>query len=455
MFSEFSTLDAYVSSDYYERRNDSAFVEKHFFKFVLFEFYTPMLCRMIARRQRHIPSSVFTRLPSFVLMSPSLSDQQIQKQIDAFWLKKAIHVLSGYQQVKVPFSADPSVPRKMINLLSSHGQNVLKLLQNAEQRGVYPDSLKQEAFRSANKFLLDLNLFISFPHIEEASFLSQKARLTVSLSTGCYNQCVHCAYEAKPPVSHMPYPIFLRLVEAFAHRLSEPASQMLYANSDPLSYYDPIIEADSADVVHFLKHTIPLQNRQKLAFLTKGILQKKDEKTVAKLAMGRHKITLSVLLLPGEPIHQNICRVLKTIDVYTQSGGERDQIEGRIFSADGRQGVPLLESKGIPFGRSKPCLTGRWVDTVQAYDLNSKAYLRNGFGDKNNLVIQADGSVWLNTLNPDTGRYDWKVLDDIYQYKSRRPIHRVLQTVQPIVKARIPSVTEIASWIGTIERVQE
>lgn len=325
-------------------------------------------------------------------------------------------------------------------------------MQNAEQRGVYPDSLKQEAFRSANKFLLDLNHFISFPHIEEASFLSQKARLTVSLSTGCYNQCVHCAYEAKPPVSHIPYPIFLRLVEAFAHRLSEPASQMLYANSDPLSYYDPIIEADSADVVHFLKHTIPLQNRQKLAFLTKGILQKKDEKTVAKLAMGRHKITLSVLLLPGEPIAQNICRVLKTIDVYTQSGGERDQIEGRIFSADGQQGVPLLESKGIPFGRSKPCLTGRWVDTVQAYDLNSKAYLRNGFGDKNNLVIQADGSVWLNTLNQDTGRYDWKVLDDIYQYKSLQSIPRTLQTIPPTKAVQMTSIAEIKSWISQIER---
>lgn len=454
MFSEFSTLDAYVSSDYYERRNDSAFVEKHFLKFVLFEFYTPMLCRMIVRRQRHIPSSVFTRLPSFVLMSPSLSDQQIQKQIDAFWLKKAIQVLSGYQQVKVPFSADPSVPRKTMNLLSDQGQNVLKLLQNAEQRGFFPEALKQVAFRSANKFMLDLNHFISFPQLTESAFLSQKARKTVSLSTGCYNQCVHCAYEADPPVSHMPYPIFLRLTEALNHHLGWP-SQMLYANSDPLSYHDPIIGADAADVVHFLKHTIPLQNRSQIAFLTKGILQKKDEKTIAKLAMGRYKMTLSVLLLPGEPINQNIRRTLKTIDVYCRSGGEQDQIDGRIFSVDGQQGVPLLESKGIFWEKYKPCLTGRWVDTVQAHALNPEAYLKNGFGAERNMVIQADGSVWLNTLNSDTGRYDWQMVDDIYQYKSQQPIPRMLRTVRPVIKNRMPSIAQMRARIRTIERAKE
>ena len=453
MFSEFDTIDAYVSADYYDRRNDRSFVEKHFLKFVLFEFYTPMLCRMIEGRQVHLPASVLAALPSFVWGSSSLSDYQIQARIDAFWLQKAIRVLSGYQQADVPFSTDPRVSRKKMNLLSDQGQNVLKQLQNAEQRGIYPDSLKQAAFRAANKFLLDLNHFISFPRLTEAAFLSQKARMTVSLSTGCYNRCVHCGYEAEPPVAHMPYPIFLRLTEALDYYLGRP--KQLYANSDPLSYHDPIIGADAADVIHFLKHTIPLQNRSQIAFLTKGILQKRDEKTIAKLAIGRHEIALSVLVLPGEPVAQNIHRALKTIDVYRQSGGESDQIEGRIFSVDGQQGIPRLENKGIFWRKYKPCLTGRWIDTVQAHALNTEAYLKNGFGAERNVVIQVDGSVWLNTLNPDTGRYDWQMLDDIYQYKSRRPIRRVLQTVQPIVKARIPSVTEIASWIGTIERVQE
>lgn len=455
MFSEFDTIDAYVSADYYDRRNDRSFVEKHFLKFVLFEFYTPMLCRMIEGRQVHLPAGVSAELPAFVWRSSSLSDHQIQAQIDAFWLQKAIRVLSGYQQADVPFSTDPRVSRKTMNLLSDQGQNVLKQLQSAEQRGIYPDSLKQAAFRAANKFMLDLNHFISFPQLTEAAFLSQKVRRTVSLSTGCDNRCVHCAYEADSPVSHMPYPIYLRLTEALGPHLGGSGGQMLYADSDPLSYHDPIIGADAADVVHFLKHTIPLQNRSQIAFLTKGILREKDEKTIAKLAMGRHKITLSVLVLPGEPVTQNIRRALKTIDVYRQSGGESDQMEGHIFSVDGQQGVPLLENKGIFCGKYKPCLTGRWIDTVQAHGLNSEAYLKNGFGAERNVVIRADGSVWLNTLNPDTGRYDWQMLDDIYQYKSRRPIPRMLQTVQPVVKDRMPSVAQMTSRIRTIERAQE
>lgn len=219
MFSEFDTLDAYVSADYYDRREDRSFVEKHFLKYILFEFYTPMLCRMIAARQTRLPDRIISSLPSFILTSSSLPDQQIQARIDAFWLQKAIQVLSGYQKVDVPFSTDAGVSRKTMNLLSDQGRNVLKQLQNAEQRGFFPEALKQVAFRSANKFLLDLNHFISFPQIAEADSFSSTARMTVSLSTGCYNRCVHCAYEAEPPVSHMPYPIFLRLVEAFGSRL--------------------------------------------------------------------------------------------------------------------------------------------------------------------------------------------------------------------------------------------
>lgn len=452
MFSEYSTLDAYVSADYYNRRNDKAFVEKHFSKFVLFEFYTPMLCRMIEARQAQIPADVLADIPLFVFASSALSDQQIQTKIDLFWLQKAIKVLTGYQKVRVPFSTDSTALQKPMNLLSRQGQNVLKLLQNAEQRGIFPDSLKQTAFRSANKFLLDLNHFISFPHLTEAAFLSHKARMTVSLSTGCYNRCAHCAYEAELSVSHMPYPIFLRLVEAFGHRLGGSGGQMLYADSDPLSYYDPIMKADAADVVYFLKNTIPLQNRQEIAFLTKGILQKKDEKTVAKLAMGKHKMTLSVLLLPGEAIDQNIRRTLKTIDVYCQSGGELAQIDGRIYSADGRQNVPQLEKNEFLFGKYKPCLTGRWVETVQAHSLSPEKYSKAGFGAEQNLVIKADGSVWLNTLNPKTNRYDWLMLDDIYQYKSLQSIPRTLQTIPPTKAVQMPSIAEIKSWISQIER---
>lgn len=231
---------------------------------------------------------------------------------------------------------------------------------------------------------------------------------------------------------------------------------MLYADSDPLSYRDPIIGADAADVVHFLKNTVPLQNRQDIAFLTKGILQKKDEETIAKLAMGRYKMTLSVLLLPGEPIHQNIRRTLKTIDVYCRSGGEQDQINGRIFSVDGQQGVSQLNGMGVFFGKYKPCLTGRWADTVQAHSLDAAAYLENGFGAAQNLVIRADGSVWLNTLNADTHQYLWQRVDDIYQYKSQQPIHRALQTVRPVIKNRMPSIAQMKAQmkaqIRTIER---
>ena len=128
---------------------------------------------------------------------------------------------------------------------------------------------------------------------------------------------------------------------------------------------------------------------------------------------------------------------------------------GRIFSVDGQQGVPLLESKGIFWEKYKPCLTGRWVDTVQAHALNPEAYLKNGFGVERNVVIQADGSVWLNTLNSDTGRYDWQMVDDIYQYKSQQPIPRMLRTVRPVIKDRMPSIAQMRARIRTIERAKE
>ena len=187
MHSEFDTLDAFVSTDFYKRRHDFSFVEKHFSKWMLFEFYTPQLCRMMAEQQSSLPEDFVAGWPSFIQESPHLSDLVLQEKIETFWVKKALRVLSGYQACPVPLPTRSAVACKTMNLLSPRGEKLLHRLQKAVLHPPVSQTLKRQAFYAANKFLLDLNNFISFPKIEKAPFTAQKVRMTVSLSTGCYN----------------------------------------------------------------------------------------------------------------------------------------------------------------------------------------------------------------------------------------------------------------------------
>lgn len=458
MYSEFDTLDAYVSGDFYKRRDDFSFVEKHFLKWMLFEFYTPQLCRMMAERQSSLPEDFVAGWPSFIQESPHLSDLVLQDKIDTFWVKRALRVLSGYQACSVPLPAHSTVACKTMNLLSPRGEKLLHRLQKAVLHPPVSRTLKRQAFYAANKFLLDLNNFISFPEIEKAPFTALKARMTVSLSTGCYNQCVHCGYEAKPVLSHMPYPIFLRLVEAFGHQLGGKGlnGQMIYADSDPISYEDPIIGADAADVVYFLKTTIPLQNRESVFFLTKGIATNREVIPIAKMAMSRSPISLSVVLLPGENIQRNVRRVLNTINIYRRYGGSTDQISGRYYSTSGLETVPQIECQGLHFPSAKPCLNGRWTAYVRQHSLDG-SYQINGFAEARNLVIKSDGRVWLNCLNEQTGRFDWQQVDDIFRYQSTLPVQRALKTVRPVIRPiatpTLPKLGRLKEIIQGIERI--
>ena len=453
MFSEFDTLDALVSEDYYQKRYDVSFVERNFFKYVLFEFYTPTLCRMMLKRQKEFPSCFLKKWPSFIWESKFLPEALLQEKIDDFWQHRAIQVLTGYQMCPIPFSKYFNPQIKTMNLLSRQGEDLLEQLKSHKDN--LSDTMKEKTVRAANKFLLDLNNFISFPEIEKAPFTAQKVRMTVSLSTGCYNQCVHCGYEAKPVLSHMPYPIFLRLVEAFGHRLGGTGlnGQMIYADSDPMSYYDPIIGADAADVVHFLKTTIPLQNRENISFLTKGILFSQDELTVAKMAMGKYSMTLSVVLLPGEAVQKNIKRILRTIDVYIQNGGDCDALNGRYFSFSGRESVSEIDKMGLNFIKAKPCMNGKWVSYVKKhFPFCQASFYPTGFAEEKNLVIKSDGKIWLNRLNPKTGCFDWIQLDNIFNYQSLDPVQRNLKTVRS-AEISVSTVNLLKEMMHGIDRI--
>ena len=106
-------------------------LKKHFLKWMLFEFYTPQLCRMMAERQSSLPEDFVAGWPSFIQESPHLSDLVLQDKIDTFWVKRALRVLSGYQACSVPLPAHSTVACKTMNLLSPRGEKLLHRLQKA------------------------------------------------------------------------------------------------------------------------------------------------------------------------------------------------------------------------------------------------------------------------------------------------------------------------------------
>ena len=171
------------------------------------------------------------------------------------------------------------------------------------------------------------------------------------------------------------------------------------------------------------------------------------------MAMGKYSMTLSVVLLPGEAVQKNIKRILRTIDVYIQNGGDSDALNGRYFSFSGRESVSEIDKMGLNFIKAKPCMNGKWVSYVKKhFPFCQASFYPTGFAEEKNLVIKSDGKIWLNRLNPKTGCFDWIQLDNIFNYQSLDPVQRNLKTIRS-AEISVSTVNLLKEIMHGIDRI--
>ena len=73
----------------------------------------------------------------------------------------------------------------------------------------------------------------------------------VLVTRGCYNQCAFCQFEAPLQISHMPFPLFIKILDEYVkYNDVEP---ILHRDSDPFHYRDRAIGANLADLYKAIK----------------------------------------------------------------------------------------------------------------------------------------------------------------------------------------------------------
>lgn len=391
----------------YKFRNHPTLVQSQLYDFLLYGIYSPGVLKEWKSRSKEIPSYLNAQMPDSLkaLANSSLSDDEMQQGIHRYWLDQAVRVLKGYHTCPVPLSSDKRVVSQTRSLLSLKGRSWLHRFEAVQKGNFVPLNMGHEAFYAANKFLLDLDLFQSLGYLKSCSLLNNglQHNLTISMSSGCFNGCCHCGFGAKAPVSHMPYPILLKLYFLF-DRQTYPS--YLYADSDPISYQDPIIGADCGDVIHF----IALKGQFTPSFITKGPLTRSNLTALSKV-MERTAAQFSFIDLPGEANPaKNKSRIKEGINAYFEIPEKR------------RYHVPIIrrysfkEPVGVEatFYQSKPSFNGAWVDTWQRLNLPESQKGGNDFSD-DGIVIRSNGDICGVALNPQTHQFDWETLGNIFQ----------------------------------------
>lgn len=243
---------------YYKGRNDPITNPNDLFICLLFEVFSPLIVGTAQQEWDRLPSYIRNSIPAGMrdIIKTSQSNPNLQADIDAYYVNRAINVLKSYRDCRVPYSNDPRVEAVSgVNLLSPAGENRLNELRLASQSSSISLETAEKAFTACSKFFLDLNLFQDMDHVldifnpmtQKTIGEESKDGSSLSMSSGCYNGCVHCLYSGCGPVSHMPYPLYRRIYHAI--RQSNPLARITsYHDSDPLHYADPIIGADAGDM---------------------------------------------------------------------------------------------------------------------------------------------------------------------------------------------------------------
>ena len=406
-----------ASELYFLRKNDK-FVELHLSDFILCQIYSRTVFEKMAQQWEFLPPYIKNAVPYAIRQKAFSSNLKGSESfLSEYWLRQAVRILSAYERAEVPYSTDLRPDIQIRNLLSSKGRKELDWAKRALWSGQSGLRTTFKAMKAANKFLLNIDLFKNFNLLKNTTFYSrpQFGRIILSVSTGCYNMCSHCGFDAKPPVSHMPYPVFIQLAHLFGRNLCsrQGGVSQFYSDSDPIAYRDKVIKADIGDICRYVQTQLPEDKRLFATIVSKGVLQKGDDDALAK-TFECNPISLSFVDLPGEKSPEtNRRRIERSLDALKQVSPERrgqNILEFRHICLPEQQiQRPYFElPENSLFSRINPVFNGRWVKTCSEEHLpNTYWGARDGFSSFTNTVIKPDGTIYECALKRNGSDFYW------------------------------------------------
>ena len=337
-----------------EVKDSAECVEKYFDMLNLMQIYSPIFLALLGHKISEnkidpieleiIPTEIRDLAVSSLLKA---NDKAIQMQLDKYWVKRAVFVLSKYQNCSVPLSDTNQglINGRGENLLSPKGEKVLNILNQALQKGILTKKVVRLAQKAAHKFYMDIDLYkkwdISAKSLLYPLILSENYEKIgdvypiIQLTKGCLNNCSHCLMRATPNLTHMPYPMFLSLhnhlwktykkipvLNGKEFGFSEDVFfGKFFFDSDSLSYHDDIVGVDAGDVfIRSFYNCIPI------SIMTKGVNTLTSQKALFKM-VNKTVISLSFVDTPHENMDKNIRQLNETLDLLEKWGVKKELIK--------------------------------------------------------------------------------------------------------------------------------
>jgi hypothetical protein len=199
-----------------------------------------------------------------------------------YWRGRAEKVLGGYRNYARPildYDRKSQIATERINLLSAKGEALLGALsrgENVEMSAIKGACKKTELnldlFRDLDPSFDEFDVYpglVLLRHGDDNS-LSLASINRLAAVSGCPHGCPHCAEYAQSRVHSMPFPMYLKVLDKHRNWREEwpamfarafPGAKLPgedaaptrmriepYDDSDPLVYFDPIIQADMGDI---------------------------------------------------------------------------------------------------------------------------------------------------------------------------------------------------------------
>ncbi len=299
-------------------------------QFLCVQIYTPTILRAAYKQWSDLPfwaqESTPIQIQELMRQSPQMTDIELTTALNAYHIQRAVHVLQGYQSCPIPLTHDDNIETHTHNLLSWRGERALRVLQQGVSQKRWSNKLCKIALKASHKHLIDLSYYRIKATPKTADILTIRYQNNkgkpliifpvLQMTQGCVNACSHCAFCATDKMAHMPYPMFLGLHQSLdrVYRRYPPKEtptpfSLYYHDSDPLSYQDPIIGADSGDVMLYLRN-----HHAACYFLTRGVTDKASRTALAKASLA-YPIALSFVDTPAENMAKNIRQLNDTLDI--------------------------------------------------------------------------------------------------------------------------------------------
>ena len=351
-----------------EIKNTPKYVLAHWHSLALMQVYSPIFLKVMGKKilKGQLDEIELSLLPSEIQAlakeSVKMDDNKLQSQINKFWIKKAVYVLSQYQNCAIPLSDSHQglLNGKGENLLSKKGEKILGILNQALQKGEVTGKVAKLALKAAHKFYIDLDLYkewdisaksLLYPLIDaETQKLMGHNYPTIQLTKGCLNQCSHCLMRAVPPLTHMPYPMFLslhnRLWKTYKKFKSVSGDEIgvnedlrfgkFFFDSDSLSYHDDIMGVDTGDIV-----LRSFYNKIPVSVMTRGVNTLVSKRALYKM-INKVALPISFVDTPLENKEKSLKQLNDTLDLLEKYGVKKELI--RIFHLHPNTG-PEMDKK--------------------------------------------------------------------------------------------------------------